>query len=336
MNRTKVKLWQRMLLFCVLLLLNQQLFSQIKGRVTDASGAPIPGATILEKGTSNGVISDSNGMYQLRIQKVQGAVLLFSFVGMEAQEIPVNGKSTLNVTLKELTQAVDEVVIVGYGSQKKATVTGAITSVNAAELIKSPTGSLTTALAGRLPGLITMQRSGQPGAESPTLRIRGVSTLNGADPLVIVDGIERSSGYVPSGESAGGGGLSGYEQINPNDIESISILKDASSTAVYGVRGANGVIIITTKKGARGKPKISVSGNYGMSTPIRLRNNVSSYEWGKYVNEGNANDGVAPAMTDARLQHFLTGDSPILQKRELKRLTNYWLVQEITKKLLKF
>jgi hypothetical protein len=164
MYRTKVKLWQKMLLFCVMLLLNQQLFSQIKGRVSDASGAPIPGATILEKGTSNGVISDSNGMYQLRIQKVQGAVLLFSFVGMEAQEIPVNGKSILNVTMKEVTQAVDEVVIVGYGSQKKATVTGAITSVNAAELIKSPTGSLTTALAGRLPGLITMQRSGQPGA----------------------------------------------------------------------------------------------------------------------------------------------------------------------------
>ncbi|MEI7421510.1 MAG: TonB-dependent receptor [Prolixibacteraceae bacterium] len=312
MNRTKVKLWQRMLLFCVMLLLNQQLFSQIKGRVTDASGAPIPGATILEKGTNNGIISDSNGMYQLRIQKVQGAVLVFSFVGMESQEIPVNGKSTINVTLKEVTQSVDEVVIVGYGSQKKATVTGAITSVNASELVKSPTGSLTTALAGRLPGLITMQRSGQPGAESPTLRIRGVSTLNGADPLVIVDGIERSSGYVPSGESSSSGGVSGYEQINPNDIESISILKDASSTAVYGVRGANGVIIITTKKGIRGKPKISVSGNYGMSTPIRLRNNVSSYEWGKYTNEGNANDGVAPAMTDEKLQHFLTGDSPIL------------------------
>ena len=256
MNRTKVKLWQKMLLFGALLLVSQQLFSQIKGKVSDANGTPIPGVTILEKGTSNGVISDFNGMYQLKIQKAQGAVLVFSFVGMESQEIPATGKSTINVTMNEVTQAVDEVVIVGYGAQKKATVTGAITSINAAELIKSPTGSLTTALAGRLPGLITMQRSGQPGAESPTLRIRGVSTLNGADPLVIVDGIERSSGYVPSGESAGGGGISGYEQINPNDIESISILKDASSTAVYGVRGANGVIIITTKKGVRGKPKI--------------------------------------------------------------------------------
>jgi TonB-linked SusC/RagA family outer membrane protein len=312
MNRTKVRLWQKMLLFCMLLLLNQQLFSQIKGKVSDANGAPIPGVTILEKGTSNGIITDFNGVYQIKVQKLQGAVLVFSFVGMESQEIPVAGKTTLNVTMKEMTTAVDEVVIVGYGSQKKATVTGAITSVNAAELIKSPTGSLTTALAGRLPGLITMQRSGQPGAESPTLRIRGVSTLNGADPLVIVDGIERSSGYVPSGESAGGGGISGYEQINPNDIESISILKDASSTAVYGVRGANGVIIITTKKGVRGKPKISVSGNYGMSTPIRLRNNVSSYEWGMYANEGNANDGIAPAMTNERLQHYFTGDSPIL------------------------
>ncbi len=312
MNRTKVKLWQKMLLFGVLLLVNQQLFSQVKGKVSDANGAPIPGVTIVEKGTTNGVISDFDGNYQIRLQKGQGAVLVFSFIGMESQEIPVAGKTNISVTIKETTKVIDEVVIVGYGEQKKATVTGAITSVNASELIKSPTGSLTTALAGRLPGLITMQRSGQPGAESPTLRIRGVSTLNGADPLVIVDGIERSSGYVPSGESAGGGGISGYEQINPNDIESISILKDASSTAVYGVRGANGVIIITTKKGIRGTPKISVSGNYGMSTPIRLRNNVSSYEWGMYANEGNANDGITPAMTNDKLQHYLTGDSPIL------------------------
>ncbi len=312
MNRTKVKLWRKLLLFCGLLLMTQQLFSQIKGKVSDASGAPIPGVTILEKGTSNGVITDFNGGYQIRIQKTEGAVLVFSFIGMKSQEIAVAGKSVINVSMAEATTALDEVVVVGYGEQKKATVTGAISSVNAAELIKSPTGSLTTAMAGRLPGLITMQRSGQPGAESPTLRIRGVSTLNGADPLVIVDGIERSSGYVPQGESSSSGGVSGYEQINPNDIESISILKDASSTAVYGVRGANGVIIITTKKGIRGKPTIQVSGNFGMSTPIRLRNNVSSYEWGKYVNEGNANDGIAPVMSDEKLQHYLTGDSPIL------------------------
>lgn len=312
MNRTKVRLWQKVLLFCALLLVTQQLFSQIKGKVSDANGAPIPGVTILEKGTSNGVISGTDGNFQIKLQKIQGAVLSFSFIGMESQDIPVQGKTSIDVKMKETSLAIDEVVIVGYGEQKKATVTGAISSVSAKDLIKSPTGSLTTALVGRLPGLITMQRSGQPGAESPTLRIRGVSTLNGADPLVIVDGIERASGYVPSGESAGGGGISGYEQINPNDIETISILKDASSTAVYGVRGANGVIIITTKKGTKGKPKIQASGNYGMSTPFRLRNNVSSYEWGKYVNEGNANDGIAPAMTNEKLQHYLTGDSPIL------------------------
>lgn len=312
MNRTKVKFWQKMLLFGALLLVSQQMFSQIKGKVSDANGAPISGVTIIEKGTNNGVLSNFDGMYQIKIQKEQEAVLVYSFIGMETQEIPVAGKITINVTMKETTTVLEEVVVVGYGEQKKATVTGAITSVSAKDLIKSPVGSITTAMAGRLPGLITMQRSGLPGAESPILRIRGVSTLNGANPLIIVDGIERASGYVPEGEGSASGGISGYEQINPNDIESISILKDASATAVYGVRGANGVIIITTKRGIKGSPKIQLSGNYGMSTPIRLRNNVSSYEWGMYVNEGNANDGVAPAMSAEKLQHFLVGDNPIL------------------------
>lgn len=312
MKRQKVKFWQKMLLFGALLLFSHQMFSQVRGKVSDASGIPIPGVTIIEKGTNNGVISDSGGRYEIRVSNQQTAILIFSFVGLEVQEVAVTGKTTVNVTLKESTTAIDEVVVVGYGEQKKGTVTGAITTVTADELVKSPTGSITTAMAGRLPGLITMQRSGLPGAESPTLRIRGVGTLNGADPLVIVDGIERASGYVPAGESSASGGVSGYEQINPNDIESISILKDASSTAVYGVRGANGVIIITTKKGITGKPKIDVTGNYGMSTPIRLRNNVSSYDWGFYANEGNANDGIAPAMSNEKLQNYLSGDNPIL------------------------
>lgn len=312
MKRQKVKFWQKMLLFGALLLFSHQMFSQVKGKVSDASGISIPGVTVIEKGTNNGVISDSDGKYEIRVSNQQTAILVFSFVGLEAQEVAVAGKTTIDVTLKESTTAIDEVVIVGYGEQKKGTVTGAITTVSADELVKSPTGSITTAMAGRLPGLITMQRSGLPGAESPTLRIRGVGTLNGADPLVIVDGIERASGYVPAGESSASGGVSGYEQINPNDIESISILKDASATAVYGVRGANGVIIITTKKGITGKPKIDVSGNFGMSTPIRLRNNVSSYDWGFYANEGNANDGVAPAMSNEKLKNYLSGDNPIL------------------------
>ena len=312
MDKLKVRPLPVVFLALLMILFSQQLFSQIRGKITDVNGAPLPGVTIAEKGTSNGTITGNDGNYQIGLTTGTSAVLVYSFIGFEKQEIQVTNNSTVNVTLKESTTALDEVVIVGYGEQKKATVTGAITTVTADELIKSPTGSITTAMAGRLPGLITMQRSGQPGAESPTLRIRGVSTLNGADPLVIVDGIERASGYVPAGESSASGGVSGYEQINPNDIESISILKDASATAVYGVRGANGVIIITTKKGITGKPKIDVSGNYGMSTPIRLRNNVSSYDWGVYANEGNANDGVAPAMNIEKLQNYLSGENPIL------------------------
>ena len=291
--------------------LQQPLKKEISGTIKDPNGFPLPGVTVIVKGSTIGTITDNDGKFKLSAP-ADAKTLVFSFVGMTTQEFQITGKTTLSVVMAEQSVGLDELVVVGYGSQKKATVTGAITSVSAKDLIKSPVGSITEAMAGRLPGLIIMQRSGMPGAEAPTLRIRGVSTLNGADPLVIVDGIERSSGWTPTGASDNGGGISGYEQINPNDIESISILKDASSTAVYGVRGANGVIIITTKKGIQGKPKIQVLANYGMSTPIGLRNNVSSYEWGRYVNEGNANDGVAPAMSNEKLQHYLTGDSPIL------------------------
>ena len=284
---------------------------KLTGVVKDIKGGPIPGTTVLVKGTTIGTITDGDGQFNLSVP-ADAQTLVFSFIGMKTQEISIAGKTSFNVVMAEETVGLEDVLVVGYGTQKKATVTGAITSVSSQDLVKSPTGSITTAMAGKLPGLITLQRSGQPGAESPTLRIRGVSTLNGADPLVIVDGVERSSGYVPQGEGSPSGGVSGFEQINPNDIESVSILKDASATAVYGVRGANGVIIITTKRGVRGKAKIQVSGNFGVSTPINLRNNVSSYQWGMYANEGNANDGIAPVMSNEKLQHFLTGDSPIL------------------------
>ena len=312
MNKLKIMPLPAIFLILLVIFCSANLSGQVKGVISDVKGAPMPGVTIAEKGTGNGTISGADGSYQLKLTSGRSAVLVFTFIGYEKQEIQVNDNSTVDLVLKESLTALDEVVVVGYGEQKKASVTGAITTVSSDDLIKSPTGSITTAMAGRLPGLITMQRSGQPGAESPTLRIRGISTLNGADPLVIVDGIERAAGYVPNGESSPSGGISGYEQINPNDIESISILKDASSTAVYGVRGANGVIIITTKKGLKGKPKIQASGNYGISSPIRLRDNVSSYEWGLYANEGNANDGVAPAMDATRLQHFKDMDNPIL------------------------
>lgn len=289
----------------------QPVKNKISGRVVDEKGEPILGATVLIKGTNAATFTSSEGGYVLSLP-ANAKIVSFSFLGYKPKEITIGSESTSLVVLEDVNISIGEVVVVGYGEQKKATVTGAITSVGAKELVKSPTGSITTAMVGRLPGLVTKQTSGMPGAESPTLLIRGISTLNGASPLVIVDGIERSAGWTPSGESYKGGGISGYEGLNPNDIESISVLKDASATAVYGVRGANGVIIITTKHGTKGKPTVQISGNWGIESPIRLRDNVSSYEWGMYVNEGNANDGVAPAMSNSDLKHYLTGDSPIL------------------------
>ena len=264
--------------------------NKIKGRVLSEDGNPIPGATVVVKGTTIGAITDFEGNYSL--SKISdNAVLVFSFVGMKTIEIQFSGQKTLNVTMSEETTGIDEVVVVGYGVQKKASVTGSISTVGATDLVKAPVGSLGTAMTGRLTGMTTVQRSGQPGNEFPTITIRGNS-----NPLVIVDGVERSSGGLRGYSDGTEGAVSGWESINPNDVESISILKDASATAVYGVRGANGVIIITTKQGFSGKPEISYNGNFGLSTPVRLRHNIGSYDYGLYANEGYYNDGQSAYM----------------------------------------
>jgi len=293
----------------VLLLSGQQIMAQVTGKVTSTEGEPIPGVTIIEKGTSNGTVTDIDGVYQIGLQNPDEAVLVYSFIGLKTKEIPVNGKTTLDVTLQKAITDLDEVVVVGYGQQKRATVVGSISTADSEDLVKAPVGSVTTAMVGRLTGLTTMQRSGQPGGDSPTLRIRGISTLNNSDPLVIVDGVERASGgFAVADPSAPdlnfSGYFSGFEQLNPNDIESVSILKDASATAVYGVKGANGVIIITTKQGKEGKPVIKYSGSYGISMPIRLRQNLGSYDYGVYANEGNYNDGQSSYMSFEELNRY--------------------------------
>jgi hypothetical protein len=160
MNRTKVKVWQRMLLFCVLLLVSQQLFAQVRGKVSDASGMSIPGATIQEKGTTNGINTDADGKYQIKVTNPQTSVLVFSFVGMETQEIPVSGRTTINVTMGESVVKIDDVVVVGYGSQKKASVVAAISTISSADIVRSTTANLTVGLAGKLPGLTIMEKDG--------------------------------------------------------------------------------------------------------------------------------------------------------------------------------
>lgn len=237
---------------------------KVSGKITDAEkGDALPGVSILIKGTQKGTTTDANGEYSIAVADSK-AVLVFSIVGYEPQEILVGNRATINVGMATDTKTLGEVIVVGYGVQKKETITGSVASVKGSELIKSPTVNLSNSIAGRMAGVVAVNRSGEPGADGSAIRIRGSNTLNNGDALIVVDGIPNRAG--------------GLDRINPNDIESVSVLKDASA-AIYGSRAANGVILITTKRGKTGKPVVSYSANQGFSQPtvIPKLTNASQY-----------------------------------------------------------
>jgi TonB-linked SusC/RagA family outer membrane protein len=274
--------------------LQAQNLREIKGTVIDNNtGTSLPGVSVIIKGTNKGVSTGLNG--EFTISAKQGDVLIVSFISFEKQEIIVSDQNVLKILLKESTSEMDEVVVIGYGTQRKATLTGSVASISNKELKKSPNTNLSNSLAGLLPGVITANRSGEPGRDNSTILIRGRSTTGNSSPLVVVDGVQ---------------GVSGWERINPNDIESISVLKDASA-AIYGAQAANGVILITTKRGVAGKPSISYSFNQGLSQPTRVPKVASSAVFGEFVNELLANDKQPARWTDAELQKFRDGSDPI-------------------------
>jgi TonB-linked SusC/RagA family outer membrane protein len=242
---------------------------KVTGKVVDSKGLPLPGVTIRQKGATAMAVTDINGNYTINVTEAN-ATLVFTFVGFRTKEVPLNGRSEASVTLEDAPQDLNEVVVVAYGVQKRETVTGAITSIGTKELVQSPVANLSNALAGRLSGLTVTQTSGKPGADGATLYVRGVGTYTGQTaPLIMVDGIARDS----------------YDDIDPNEVESISILKDASATAVYGVRGANGVILITTKRGKEGAPKVSATFQTAISQFSSMPNFVNSYQYATLLNE---------------------------------------------------
>lgn len=254
----------------------------ISGRVLDASGSPLPGVTVVVKGSTKGTITDAQGNYSL--PNVPGeATLVFSFVGMKTQEIPVGGKTTINVNLAESTIGIEEVVAVGYGTMKKSDLTGSVASVSTKSFIDQPTSSTNSILSGRAPGVTVRRMNGAPGRES-TIRIRGANSLYGGnDPLIVVDG--NYSGGIP----------------NANDIESIEILKDASATAIYGSRGANGVILVKTKRGAEGKPTFSFYSDFSFDNIAKRYSLMDAYEFAEYNNRV----GAYP-FTDAEIASYKT------------------------------
>lgn len=249
---------------------------QLTGVVQDETGEPLIGATIIEKGTSVGTTTNFDGEFVLRLKNPSTAVLQVSFIGYETQEVAVKGQKHINVTLREASEMLSEVVVVGYGQQKKESVIGAISQVNSGDLLETPSANLSQAITGKIPGVITSQTSGAPGADDAQIFIRGRATFAGdAQPLILVDGIERS-----------------FSQIAPDDIETISVLKDASATAVYGVRGANGVMLITTKRGKEQKPVVSLTASWQWQTPTRKDTYLNSFDSVTLLEEALANDGL--------------------------------------------
>ena len=260
----------------------------VKGTVIDASGEPLIGATVIEKGTTNGTATDIDGFFQLNVNDAKKAVLVISYVGYATQEVPIKGLKEVNVTLQEESSLLNEVVVVGYGQQKKESVVGAISQVNSGDLLETPSANLSQAITGKIPGVITSQTSGAPGADDASIYIRGRATFAGdAQPLILVDGIERS-----------------FSQIAPDDIETISVLKDASATAVYGVRGANGVMLITTKRGKEQKPIVNLTASWQFQTPTRKDTYLNSYESVSLLEEALANDGLPSQFSASDLDMY--------------------------------
>ncbi len=285
---------------------------KITGTVVDAQG-PVIGASVVVKGTTNGVATDFDGNFSLNANP--GQTLVVTYIGYLDKEVKVTAsQSHYNITIAEDKQMLDEVVVIAYGQQKKVTITGAVSAVGGDELLKAPVASVANALQGKLPGMSVVQPSGMPGADEPVIRVRGTGSLNSAEPLVLVDGVERPFG-----------------QLDPNEIADISILKDASATAVFGVRGANGVILVTTKRGTPGKASVTVSASAAVQQISQFVDFADSYTYGKMWNYTAITDALPMSQwpgsatiadyspyadTGIRfsqevMEHFRKGDMPV-------------------------
>jgi len=260
----------------------------VTGKVTDANGIPLPSVTIREEGTNNGVLTDFDGNFTIEVSS-NDAVLVFTYVGMETFRRTVGGDTTVNVQMKEDSQALDEIVVVGYGTQKKVNLTGSVSVISSEEIVSQPVGQTSAALQGVAPGVTITQRSGQPGADGSAIRIRGLGTLGDSDPLVLVDGIE-----------------SNLDNVAPNEIESISVLKDAASASIYGARAANGVVLVTTKRGSAGL-KINYNAFVSLQEPTDMPDIVNAIDHMEMMNEAYTNVGREPLWSEEQIAAHRNG-----------------------------
>jgi TonB-dependent starch-binding outer membrane protein SusC len=279
------------LLCCSLFSFAQQMIN-VTGNVSAENNVPLPGVSVNVKGSSAGTITDAGGKFSIRIN--EGATLVFSFVGYEENQVVVNNeKSAAHIQMVATSSTLNDVVVVGYGTQKKTTLTGAVVAVNGDELRKSVAPNVSNSLVGRLPGLVVVTRTGEPGNDASLLRIRGVNTLGDNSPLVVVDGIPNRD----------------LNRIDPATIESITVLKDASA-AIYGSQAANGVILVTTKRGRSGKPQVQVNLTQGWNQPTVLPKMADAANYAQMINEIKLNLGQPAKYTPDDIQKYKDGSDP--------------------------
>lgn len=285
--------FSKFLFFSLTVLLSMGVTAQnkihVNGIVKDEKGVPTSNVSVIVKGTTTGVTTNADGAFTIDVPNAK-SVLEVSSAGFKTQEMVVGNKTNFSIDMVVSASQLNEVIVVGYGSQKKATLTGAVSTIKGTDVVKSPATNVSNSLVGRVPGLTAVQGSGEPGYDGSTLRIRGVNSLGNNDVLVVVDGIAGRS----------------LERIDPNAIESITILKDASA-AIYGSQAANGVILITTKRGKLGKPEITFNASYGYNQPTKIPKMADAATYGTMLNEIASYAGSAPKYTDAEIQKFADG-----------------------------
>ncbi|MCY7351446.1 MAG: TonB-dependent receptor [Cytophagaceae bacterium] len=264
--------------------------SRVSGKVSDELGNGLPGVSVSVKGTTTGAVTNADGAFAVDANR--DATLTFSYVGYLGQEVPVNNRSTINVKMDVDAKSLGEVVVVGYGVQRKETITGSVATVKGTDLVKSPAVNLSNSIAGRLAGVVAVNRSGEPGADGSSIRIRGSNSLNNNDALIVIDGVPARAG--------------GFDRVNPADVESISVLKDAAA-AIYGARAANGVILITTKRGKTGKPQLSYSFNQGFAQPTVIPKLANAAQYVGMLNDLNIYELPVSEWADATKAYETTG-----------------------------
>ena len=260
MERVKQHFKSIVILVAILLAGTSNVYAQdvVKGVVTDATGEPMVGVTVREQNTNNGVVTDINGDFILKVKP--NSVIQFTYVGYKPLEVPAS-KASGTIVMEENSEQLDEVVVVGYGTQRKVNLSGAVSAIDGDKIAAKPATDVLSALQGEVPGLQVLRSSGEPGAETSGMRVRGFSSANATSTLVLIDGVEGD-----------------MTLLNPNDIASVSVLKDAAACAIYGARAAAGVILVTTKSGSEGKVKVSYNGFIGFNKPGIMPERVTAWE----------------------------------------------------------